>query len=66
MVHRQLEGHVIRANGEVPFEDDVDPHHRDRIIAHLVNEGHEIEAFDVPGKRHKHLRIKNWKAPEAK
>jgi hypothetical protein len=56
-------GIVIRASGEVPFDDDCAPEVRDAIIAHLVNEGHDIEAFDVPGKRHKHLRIKNWKAP---
>jgi hypothetical protein len=53
-------GIVIRPHGEVPFDDECAHELRDAIIAHLVNEGHQIETFDVPGKKHKHLRIKNW------
>lgn len=53
-------GIVIRPDGEVPFDDDCHPDVRDAIISHLVNEGHELHAFAVPGKAHKHLRIKTW------
>lgn len=51
-------GIVIRKDGTVPFDDDCDPAVREAIVQYLVDSGHHIEAFDAPGKKHKHLRIK--------
>jgi hypothetical protein len=54
-------GIVIRADGSVPFDDDVHPDHRAHMIAHLVGLGHHVE----PHRHAKgHFFIKNWKKPE--
>jgi hypothetical protein len=54
-------GIVIRADGHVPFDDDVSEEHRAHMIAHLVGLGHHVE----PHRHHKgHFFIKNWKKPE--
>ncbi len=55
-------GIVIRADGSVPFDDDVHPDHRAQMIAHLVGMGHHVE----PHRHHKgHFFIKNWKKPNS-
>jgi hypothetical protein len=54
-------GIVIRADGSVPFEDDVHPDHKAHMIAHLVSQGHHCE----PHRHHKgHFFVKNWKKPQ--
>jgi hypothetical protein len=51
---------VIRADGTVPFDDDVSEGHRALHLAHLVQSGHHVE----PHRHHKgHFFIKNWKKP---
>lgn len=54
-------GIVIRADGSVPFDDDIHPDHKAHMIAHLVSQGHHVE----PHRHHKgHCFIKNFKAPK--
>lgn len=56
-------GVVIRKDGTVPFDDDCGDEVRSAIHTWLIDQGHQIESFDHPGKKHKHLRIKNWQKP---
>lgn len=47
---KQLVGIVIRADGTVPFEDDVPDEIRSHILTHLV--GHGAHIHPVDGTRH--------------
>lgn len=54
---KKLIGIVIRADGTVPFDDEVSHEHRSQTITHLIDSGNEIKT--IPNSRH--IRIKNWK-----
>lgn len=36
-------GVVIRADGTVPFDDDLHPDHKNAIVTHLIAMGHTLE-----------------------
>jgi len=48
-------GIIIRADGTVPFDDDLHPDHKRAIIGHLVEMGHELEHHP----QGKHVRLKS-------
>lgn len=48
---------VIRKDGTVPFDDDVSASDRAHMIAHLADQGHQLEP--VAGTRH--MKVKNFK-----
>lgn len=56
---KQMVGIVIRADGTVPFDDDVPHHIRAQMLAHLTDLGHSLEP--IHGTRH--VKIKHWTPP---
>jgi hypothetical protein len=54
--HKRLVGIVIRADGTVPFDDDVTEEHRAQTLAWLTDNGHTHAV--VPGTRH--VKIARW------
>ncbi len=51
-------GLVIRADGTVPFDDELHADHKHAMIGHLVAQGHSVK-MDEDGA----VRIENWTPP---
>jgi hypothetical protein len=59
---KKLTGIVIKADGTVPFDKDVDPAVKHAAIDWMQANGHDFE--NVPGTPH--LKIKNWATEKLK
>lgn len=50
---------VIRKDGTVPFDDDVDPDHKATMLGHLLEMGHSVKRNE-DGTHY----IESWSPPE--